>query len=154
MGEPASVRHLYRRGSAKGEDKCPSELLRRGHRWPSLWNNSLNGLKAGMGRGARAPPIVWERGGGQVSRQISLNLKHASEDRRKEGTRAPNNFWEGGGTDGPACVRHLWMDSNRGPRKEGSHAPSNFNKGHRSVCIPDLREFKLNNIIHWHFIEV
>ena len=25
---------------------------------------SLNGLKAGMGRGAHAPPIVWEGGGG------------------------------------------------------------------------------------------
>ena len=27
-------------------------------------------------------------------------------------------------------------------------------KGHRFVCIPDLREFKFNNMIHCHFIEV
>ena len=83
MGEPASVRHLYQRGSAKGGDTCPSQLL---------------------------------RGGGGA--QMALPMSDISE----------------------------WIQI-EGQGRRGHMLLLTLIKGHRSVCIPDLREFKLNSII-------
>ena len=152
MGEPACVRHW----SAKGEDTCLSELLRRGHRWPSLWNIS-EWIKSGNGEGSTCPSHSL-RGGAQVS-EVTRPMSDISEF-----ITCQRGSAEGGDTCSSQLLRRgaqmalpvsdisEWIQI-EGQGRRGHMLLLTLIKGHRSVCIPDLREFKFNNIIHWHFIE-
>ena len=142
----------------KERTRAPPNFLRRGHRWPSLWNNSLNRLKAGMGRGTRASPIVWEGGGGTGDPAYVRHLWIYNMPARIGGRRGHvplPTFEKGGGAQMALPVSDIseWIQI-EGQGRRGHMLLLTLIKGHRSVCIPDLGEFKFNNIIHWHFIEV
>ena len=118
---------------------------------------SLNGLKAGMERGARVPPIVWEGGTGDPAyvRHLWIYNMPARIGGRRGHVPLPTFEREGEGHRWP-CLCQTSLNGFKSRAKEGGGHMLLLTliKGHRSVCIHDLREFKFNNIIHWHFIEV
>ena len=128
----------------KKRTRAPPNFWEGGTGGPAC-ETSLNGLKAGMGRGARGPSHSLRRGGGGGTgypayvRHLWINNMQARIGERRGHVPLPT-FERGGGAQMALPVSDIseWIQI-EGQGREGHMLLLTLIKGHRSVCIPDLR---------------